>query len=149
MTQKEIIEGFYKAFQNLDVDTMVAYYHDDIEFTDPGFGTLYGEEAKSMWRMICGKAKNFSLTYSDVTDASAHWEAIYDFSKTDRKVHNKIEASFEFKDGKISKHVDVFNLHKWASQALGFKGWLIGGTSFFKKKLNNQTTGMLKKYMRK
>lgn len=149
MTQKEIIEGFYKAFQNLDVDTMVSYYHDDVEFTDPGFGTLHGEEVQNMWRMICGRAKNFSLTYSNLTDTSAHWEAIYDFSKTGRKVHNKIEASFEFKDGKISKHIDRFNLHKWASQALGFKGWLLGSTSFFKKKLNNQTKEILKKYMQK
>ncbi|MFD0963424.1 nuclear transport factor 2 family protein [Pseudofulvibacter geojedonensis] len=149
MTQKETIEKFYKAFQELDVKTMNSCYHKNIEFTDPGFGTLYGDEARNMWIMICERAKNFSLTYSKLTESSAHWEAKYDFSKTRRKVHNKIDAYFEFKDGLIIKHLDTFNLHKWASQALGFKGWLLGGTPFFKKKLNRQTKQMLVKYMQK
>ena len=40
---------------------MISFYHDEIEFTDPAFGTLYGNDAKNMWRMICSKANNFSL----------------------------------------------------------------------------------------
>ena len=52
---------------------------------------------------------------------SAHWEAWYSFSKTGRKVHNIVEAEFEFKDSKIIKHTDTFNLHKWASQAMGWR----------------------------
>ena len=30
-----------------------------------------------------------------------------------------------FADGKIIEHSDAFSLHKWASQALGFTGWLL------------------------
>lgn len=149
MTQSEIITEFYSAFQNLDVETMVSFYHDDIEFTDPGFGTLKGNDAKNMWRMICSRAQNFSLEYSKVTDNSAHWNTIYTFSATGKTVHNSIDATFEFKNGKISKHTDVFDLHKWATQALGFKGRLIGGTSFFKKKLQKQTASFLTAYTKK
>ena len=145
MTEKETIAAFYTAFQQLDVDNMVALYHDDIIFEDPGFGVLKGEDAKNMWRMICKSATDFSLTFTN-TENTAHWETNYTFSKTGRKVLNKIDATFEFKDGKISKHTDVFDLHKWASQAIGIKGFLLGGTSFFKKKLHQQTASLLKKY---
>ncbi len=149
MRQKEIIEQFYTAFQKLDVDTMLSLYHDDIEFTDPAFGTLKGNDAKNMWRMICSKAKGFSLNYNQVTETSAHWEASYIFSATGNKVLNKIDATFEFKEGKISKHTDVFNVHKWASQAMGLKGKLLGGTSFFKRNLNRQTQSLLAAYTKK
>jgi len=149
MKQSEIITNFYTAFQQLDVEKMVSYYHDDIIFTDPGFGTLKGEDAKNMWRMICARAKDFSLTYSQVTDNTAHWDTTYTFSATGRKVNNIIDATFEFKNGKISKHTDVFDLHQWATQALGFKGRLLGGTKFFQKKLNKQTKVLLTAYAKK
>ena len=149
MSQQETIKQFYTAFQQLDAEAMVALYHDDIEFSDPAFGTLYSNDAKNMWRMICSRAKDFSLSYNQVTETSAYWEPTYTFSATGNKVINKIEAAFEFKDGKISKHTDVFNLHLWATQALGFKGRLIGGTKFFKKKLNKQTKQLLAAYTKK
>ena len=149
MGQKELIQKFYNAFQELDVETMISCYHDDIEFSDPGFGELKGEEVKNMWRMICGRAQNFSLIYTELTDNSVHWEAKYLFSKTGNKVHNLIDATFEFKEGKISKHTDVFDLHKWAGQALGLKGKLLGGTEFFKKKLQKQTRTLLRKFVEK
>lgn len=149
MTQKEIITQFYTAFQKLDAEKMVSFYHDDIEFTDPAFGALHGDDAKNMWRMICSRAKDFSLEYNQVTETSAYWEPTYTFSATGNTVINKIDATFEFKDGKISKHTDVFDLHKWASQAMGLKGKLLGGTTFFKKKLNKQTKQFLASYTKK
>lgn len=56
----------------------------------------------------------------------AHWEARYDFTATGRKVHNIIDATFEFADGKIIRHRDHFDLHRWAGMALGLKGKLLG-----------------------
>jgi len=147
-----IISKFYSAFTSLDAEAMVAYYHDDIVFQDPAFGQLKGERAKNMWRMLCQsqKGKDFRVEYSEVTSngiyAKAQWEAHYNFSQTGRKVHNKIDASFEFKDGLIVRHDDSFNLHVWAKQALGFKGRMLGGTGFFQHKLNGQTNAMLTKF---
>ena len=147
---KDIIQDFYNAFGKLDAEGMVSCYHDEIIFEDPAFGKLEGVHAKNMWRMLCANAKDFNMTYSNVqvneNIGSANWEAKYSFSQTGRKVHNIIEAKFKFKDGKIIEHIDSFNLHSWARQAMGFKGWLLGGTGFFKKKLNEQTGRMLKKY---
>lgn len=150
---KKLITKFYSAFSNLDAETMCSCYHHDIIFRDPAFGTLNGSKAKAMWQMLCEsqKGKEFKVVYSNIetldNTGSAHWEAFYTFSKSGRSVHNKIDAKFEFKDGLIIKHIDEFNIHKWAKQALGLKGYLLGGTSFFKKKLNEQTNNVLDQYI--
>ena len=149
---QSIVTKFYQAFTELDAEAMASYYHENVVFKDPAFGTLKGEKACNMWRMLCQsqKGKNFVVEFSNVEadeqTGSAHWEAKYIFSKTGRKVHNKIRAHFEFSDGKIIKHTDVFDLRNWSKQALGFKGALLGGTAFFKKKLQAQTNGMLAKF---
>ncbi|MFT4532670.1 MAG: ketosteroid isomerase-like protein [Saprospiraceae bacterium] len=146
------IQTFYQAFADHDAEKMVSFYSDDIEFTDPAFGTLQGERAKNMWRMLIAsqRGKTFDVVFTDVKEnessGSAHWEAKYKFSQTGRQVHNKIDASFVIKDGKIIKHIDRFSTRRWASQAMGLKGWLLGGTSFFQKKLNAQTNKLLDKW---
>lgn len=146
---KDVITKFYSAFQQLDAIKMTSLYHKDIVFEDPAFGILKGEQAKAMWHMLCEsqKDKNFKIEATNITNNSANWEAFYVFSKTGRNVHNKIAATFEFKDGLIIKHTDNFSLHNWAKQAIGFKGWLLGCTNFFKKKLQSQTNYLLDKYI--
>ena len=131
---------------------MAACYHEEAEFTDPAFGTLNAEQAKAMWQMLVERSKGnlkvvFSEVNADAEKGSAHWEAFYTFSKTGRNVHNKIDAHFEFKKGKIYRHHDHFNLWKWSSQALGISGFLLGYTSFFKNKLQKQTRKLLTDYM--
>ncbi len=152
---EKTITKFYESFSNLDAEGMVECYHDDILFEDPAFGTLKGEKAKNMWRMLCAsqKGKGFKVNYSAIKmegqNGSAHWEAFYVFSKTGRKVHNKIDAAFKFKDGKIIEHIDRFDLHKWSKQAFGISGFLFGWTDFFKKKLNAQTNSLLSRFEKK
>jgi len=146
---KEIIEKFYAAFEILDAEAMADCYQIDVTFEDPAFGLLKGEHVKNMWRMLCTsqKGKDFRIMASDIgfenQKGRAHWEAHYIFSQSGRKVHNIINAEFEFKDGKIIKHTDRFDLYSWSKQALGLKGVLIGWTSFFRKKLNAQTNKLL------
>jgi len=146
MTEKETINKFYTSFQQLDAESMASCYHNNIEFEDPAFGKLNGEHAKNMWRMLCKNSKDLIIDFEITYDKSTKWDAHYTFSQTGKIVHNKITARFEFKDGLIIKHTDNFNLHSWAKQALGFKGWLLGNTSFFKKKLNQQTAHLLSKF---
>ena len=152
---KTTIETFYKAFTNLDANTMVSCYHDDIIFEDPAFGILKGERAKAMWQMLCQsqKGKDFKVVVSDIKgnaiNGSAHWEAYYTFSKTGRNVHNKIDAEFVFKEGLIIKHTDKFNLHSWAKQAMGLKGLMLGSTRYFSNKLKSQTNYLLDRYIEK
>jgi ketosteroid isomerase-like protein len=141
-TNPDVITKFYTAFQQLDYQTMNSCYSDDIVFSDPAFGLLRGEEAKCMWEMLCKNAKDFSLTFSNIQlldeeYATCNWVATYTFSKTGRKVVNNIKAFMMLKDGKIIEHSDAFKLSKWAAQALGWKGALLGWTGFMKRKIQN------------
>jgi limonene-1,2-epoxide hydrolase len=151
---RNTIDKFYQAFHNLDAEKMVSLYHPDIEFEDPAFGKLKGERAKNMWRMLCHSltGKDFRISYNvsyfECENANANWEAFYTFSQTGNKVHNKISASFILKDGLIIKHLDDFDLYDWSKQAMGLKGFLLGNTSFFKKKLNQRTNKLLDNFER-
>lgn len=152
MTLQDLLTEFYSAFARQDHNGMIACYHNEVEFSDPAFGTLKGNEAKAMWKMLIERSGGkLKVVFRDVVanevTGSAHWEAFYEFSKTGRNVHNKINARFEFKDGKIFRHHDHFNLWKWSTQALGASGFLLGYTSFFRNKLQAQTRKLLADYM--
>jgi len=108
---------------------MVACYAPQVTFQDPVF-TLAGWRARAMWRMLCERGKDLRVTVAEVRGddmtGSARCDAWYTYSATGRPVHNVITATFEFANGRIVRHVDRFDLHRWASQALGLKGLLLG-----------------------
>lgn len=126
----QLLETFYSAFAKRDAETMVSCYHPNIWFSDPVFKDLRGPRAGAMWRMLCERATTLVVEYSGISaddkTGKAHWEAKYDFTQTGRKVHNVIDATFEFADGKIIRHADKFDLWRWAGMALGPKGKLLG-----------------------
>jgi len=138
-----------------DAERMLEWYHNEVTFEDPAFGVLKGEEAKNMGRILCQsqQGKDFKVITSNIEytpeGGKARWEAYYTFSKTGRKVHNVINATFKFKDGKIINHVDKFSLYRWSKQAWGLKGFLVGWTAFFRKKLNQQTGFLLSEFQKK
>lgn len=137
-SNKQIVEQFYTAFQQLDYKSMQSCYSDDIVFSDPVFLLLRGTEAKCMWEMLCKNARDFSLSFSDIElidheYATCSWTATYTFSGTGRRVINNIKAFMRLKDGKIIEHSDGFRLSTWAAQALGWKGVLFGWTGFMKR----------------
>ena len=148
---EELIGIFYTSFQKLDAEAMARCYHPDIRFSDPVFPNLSASEAGAMWRMLCSQAKNFEVTFTDVQaneqKGKAHWEARYDFSATGRRVHNKIDAEFEFQDGKIIKHTDTFDFWKWSSMALGPAGLLLGWTPVLRRKVQKQASERLARFM--
>lgn len=149
---KQLLARFYDAFKHLDAEKMAECYHSEVVFHDPAFGRLKGQRAVNMWRMLCEsqQGKDFKVSYSlleaEGEESQVEWEASYTFSQTGRRVHNKITARFRFKDGLILEHQDHFNLHRWASQALGLKGVLVSWMPFFKKKLQQQTGRLLDRF---
>lgn len=148
----ELINNFYSSFQKLDHKGMNSCYSDDIVFFDPAFGLLKSNEVTAMWEMLCTNAKDFSLTYGNIQHldeeySTCDWVATYTFSKTGKKVINKIKANLRFANGKIAEHSDAFSLHKWSSQALGFSGWLLGWNRFFQRKIQNGARKNLAKFM--
>ncbi len=151
---KELITTFYSAFAKADWQTMANCYHEDAEFSDPAFRILKGKEVAAMWRMLIERSKgNISISFTNVVAdehrGSAEWVARYQFSATGRNVINRVHAEFEFKDGKISKHTDQFNMHKWASQAMGLKGKLLGWLPFFREKVQKTARKSLEQFMTK
>ena len=124
-----LIDTFYGAFRRRDPAAMVACYGPGIRFQDPVF-TLEGPRVAAMWQMLCERGKDLRVEWADVRaddrTGSATWEAWYTFSATRRPVHNVIRASFVFVNGRIVQHADRFDLYRWARQALGLSGVLLG-----------------------
>jgi uncharacterized protein (TIGR02246 family) len=146
-----LINKFYDAFARRDPDTMASCYAPDATFTDPVFRGLQGEEVTAMWRMLCERGKDLEIKYGDVQSdgdtGSARWIADYTFSVTGRKVHNEINASFVFSDGLIAAHVDNFELYRWARQAFGPLGILLGWSRRFKQRTREAARAGLNEYM--
>ena len=146
--QIELIKQFYTCFQRKDYVGMAACYHPEVTFEDPAF-KLKGKEVMAMWTMLLTGGTDLQMSFGQVEPNAAQWEAVYTFSMTGKKVHNKIKASFEFKDGKIIKHTDRFDFHKWAGMAFGITGTLLGWTSFFQNKVKQKAAERLKRYIEK
>ena len=153
-SNENLITKFYTAFSNLDGAMMAACYHPNIQFKDPAFGVLIGQEVIDMWNMLLYRSKGilkieFSAIEANEKTGSAKWIATYTFSKTNRLVVNVITSQFEFQDGLICKHTDKFNVWKWTQQALGIPGYLLGWTPFLQNKIQEQSRALLKKYQEK
>jgi ketosteroid isomerase-like protein len=147
----DLIRDFYAAFARRDGDTMAAAYLPDARFEDPAFGELTGVEAGAMWRMLTSRAEDLEvrLASHQGSDGRGHanWIATYTFVATGRHVVNDIQASFRFRDGKIAEHVDDFPFHRWARQALGPPGLLLGWTPMLRAKVRNQAKQNLADFM--
>lgn len=148
---EQLIHHFYTCFKNKDFKGMQDCYADEATFSDAVFKDLNAEEVKKMWQMLITKGKDLRLDFKDISatehTAKAHWDAYYTFSTTGKKVVNRIDATFEIKNGKIVKHTDTFSFYTWARQALGLTGMLLGWTSFLRKKVSAQAMKNLESFM--
>jgi ketosteroid isomerase-like protein len=147
---RAVAERFYAAFARRDAESMAACYADDASFSDPAFPDLRGEAVRDMWRMLCARGKDLRIehrvTAASAGRASVRWEAWYTFSGTGRAVHNVIDAELEVRDGKIVRHRDEFSFPRWARQALGAPGLLLGWTPFLQRKVQAQAAIALEKF---
>lgn len=145
------IESFYRAFQERDHVEMAACYHADVHFSDPVFTDLGGSEVRAMWHMLCERGTDLRVDFSDVAAegdrGSANWEAHYTFAPTGRLVHNVVDASFVFRDGKIAEHLDDFDLWRWTRQALGTLGVVTGWTGLARGKVQEAADQQLRRFI--
>ena len=153
MTENEqLIHTFFQSFQQKEYQGMHACYHEDVTFSDPAFPLLKGKEARAMWHMFT-HSNDLQVTYdhvqADGNKGRARWIATYTFSKTGRKVVNVIQSSFEFEDGKIVRHTDVFDFWKWSRMALGLTGLLLGWTPLVQGKVQKTGHKLLQSFMAK
>jgi ketosteroid isomerase-like protein len=153
MTAHGVGERFYSAFAARDWRTMGALYADDARFSDPVFPDLDARETRAMWRMLIARGTDLALQYrvlSETADAArVHWTARYTFSQTGRPVVNQIDATLSLRDGAIVSHVDDFGWHRWARQALGLPGLLLGWTPLFRRRVQAKARAALRRFMQR
>jgi ketosteroid isomerase-like protein len=148
---EQAITTFYSAFQNRDYRTMQDCYADKVIFFDPVFEDLVDDEVKLMWEMLCKRATDLSIQFSNVQADQEYgtcvWIATYTFTKTKRRVVNKVKAHMRFQDGKIIEHSDQFKLSDWCRQAFGIKAVLLGRTAWFQNKVRKLAQQSLYDYI--
>ncbi len=147
----ELIQRFYSAFAGGDGAGMAACYAPDVRFSDPVFPDLRGQKAGAMWRMLTeapGSDLRIELLEHEAGDevGSARWRAHYTFTETGRPVVNDVRASFRFAGGLIAEHRDEFSFHRWARQALGPSGLLLGWTPLLRSAVRRKAAQRLESY---
>lgn len=156
----QTLHRLYTAFSQRDPAAMAACYAPDARFDDEVFSLKGREQIAGMWRMLCaaaqapGAAEHWKLEFSDIeADAAtgrAHWEAHYLFSATGRKVHNIVDAAFTFSpEGLIATHRDRFGFWRWARQALGAPGVLLGWSPSLRRSVRGTAAANLRKFLAK
>lgn len=149
----QLVDKFYSSFADRDGDAMADCYSASVRFQDPAFGTLYGNDAKDMWRMLCSSSTDLEMLYTivdaDATSAHVDWVAVYTFGPKKRTVTNCVSASISIVDNKIIEHHDSFDSWNWSRQALGLRGRLLGWSRPFQSKIQETATGQLKAFQQK
>jgi len=147
---RQLIERFYDAFDRCDGETMAGCYLPDATFRDPVFGTLTGEQAGRMWRMLTSKATALKIELlehdADETSGTARWQANYEFAATGRPVINNVQATFEFRDGRIARHTDGFSFFAWSRQALGPTGLALGWNPIGRRIVRRRARGGMDRF---
>lgn len=150
---EQLINQFYIAFQQKNYQAMQHSYADNATFNDSVFVNLDAQQVRAMWQMLIVRGGNLTLAFNNIKEegnkVTANWEAHYTFSATGKSVVNKINAEFEIQDGKIIKHTDTFDFYKWAKQAFGAGGFLLGWTNVFKEKVRQTAKKKLEDYIQK
>jgi len=150
---QETIRSFYSAFNEKHAEVLADCYHADAVFNDPVFQNLQGDEIGMMWKMLCLQSGSLVIKaeniQADDKTGRADWSATYKFGKSQRTVHNKIHAEFNFKAGKITKHTDDFDFWKWSRMALGPLGLLMGWNSVVQVNIRKQARANLTKFITK
>jgi hypothetical protein len=150
---RALIVRFYDALGRRDAATMAACYASDATFSDPVFGELDAPDAAAMWRMLCSRGKDLKIVtsgvHADAAGGRAHWQATYSYGPTARRVVNEIDATFRFRRGLIVEHVDRFDLKRWATQALGLSGRVLGFTPLLGPMVRKQASTALDAWRRR
>jgi len=145
------IEALYAALDRGDGEAMAALYAPQATFSDPVFVGLSDGEPGDMWRMLTSRAQDMSveLVGRDAEDdrGTAHWVARYTFGQTGRPVVNDVRSLFRFDGtGRIVDQQDDFDFWRWARQALGRSGLLLGWTPVLQHQVRDRARAGLEAF---
>jgi len=145
------VEALYAALDRGDGEAMAGLYAPQATFTDPVFVGLSDGEPGDMWRMLTARAQDMSveLVGRDAEDdrGTAHWVARYTFGQTGRPVVNDVRSVFRFDGtGRIVDQQDDFDFWRWARQALGRSGLLLGWTPVLQHRVRDRARAGLEAF---
>jgi ketosteroid isomerase-like protein len=148
---EKLLTEYYTAFQKRNHKSMNACYADNVVFNDPLYTNLDAAHTRAMWELFCVNGKDLKLEFSgikaDDTKGEATWKASYIFSSSGNRVEKEVVSKFEFQNGKISRQEDDFDFRKWAGQALGLMGSLLGWTGFVESQVKENAKNNLDAFM--
>lgn len=138
MTSEETraaLTRFYDALARRDGETMAAMYAANARFEDPVF-RLSGADIGKMWLGLMRRAREFSVAYT-IAQAGRGWGTVECTARYlyggRRPVTNVIVGDLKLENGLIVEHTDRFDFPRWAAQALGLPGRLLGRFAFFRR----------------
>lgn len=143
---EEVIVRLYEALDRGDGEAMAACYAPGAVFEDPAFGVLEGGEVGDMWRMLTARGGKVDVDLVERSGDSARWIARYVFTATGNPVVNDVRSRFVFQDGLIADQRDSFDLRRWAAQAMGTKGRLLGLTPLLGPAIRKNARARLAKF---
>jgi ketosteroid isomerase-like protein len=145
-----LLREFYASFAARDAEGMARCYHPGVAFSDPVFPMLRGDEAGDMWRMLLSRAQDLAVTLEEASGSDeggeAHWTARYTFTRTGRPVVNRVHGLFAFREGLIVRHHDSFSFWRWAGQALGPAGVVLGWSPPLRWKVRKDAARSLERF---
>jgi hypothetical protein len=148
-----VAEQFFEAFLVRDHYTMGLLYAENATFSDPVFPLLNARGARMMWAMLLTRAEDLGIEVNVLEDsptrARVEWTARYTFGATGRRVINRIQTEMAISNGRIVRQVDQFSLWRWARQALGAQGLILGWTPMVQNRIRKQAARSLGEFARR
>ena len=133
----QTLERFFAALAERDIDAMAQCYAYGAHFEDPVFELQGHREIMGMWSLLFERRSpltdtwtlDFHSLHTLHNRGSARWEPTFLYRPTGRVVHNIVSSQFSFdEDGLITLQRDNFDFWRWARQAYGFVGLMMGWT---------------------
>ena len=144
---EETIQRLYESVKRGRPEEAAECYCDDATYRDIAFDLKGKDDIAAMWRLVCsrGVEVEFEDIRTEGDQVKGHWVFDYDFHGTN-PVHNEMDSTFTFRNGKIFVHHDEASRWRWATQALGYpKGALVTVFPFI---LRRQARGELERFKR-
>jgi hypothetical protein len=142
---RAVLARFYDALARRDGETMASLYAPNARFEDPVF-RLTGPDIGKMWIALTRRAKDFSIAYTIAQAGrgrgTVELTARYLYGGR-RPVTNVIVSELKLENGLIVEHRDQFDFARWAAQALGTPGRLLGRFEFFRRAVSRKAARTL------
>lgn len=159
-----LVRRMFESLNRLDAGAVRGCYHPNATFHDPVLSLIGQDQIAALWAMICASARSSGTLPSgqpagvrwgitlrtlsaDETHGHADWDAYDRYAGAGRQTQTRIRSRFDFQDGLILRQCDDFQFWRWAHQALGWRGTLLGWTPMVRNSVRTQALSALVRHM--